>query len=70
MRLIIASSAAVLSLAACATEGPGRYQAEYDQLAADCRARGGVLIPTGGEPTGHPQTEYACRLQDVTAGTR
>jgi hypothetical protein len=57
-----APAALLLALAACApTTGPGRYETELRQLAADCEARGGILSPTG-EQSGRPQNDNVCRI--------
>lgn len=54
--------AGLAMLAACAsTGGPSRYQAELDRLDADCRARDGILQPTGSQ-TAQPARDYVCRL--------
>ena len=62
--LIVALAAPCLtaSLSACAG-GPTQdsYTSRTDRLAEDCRARGGILIPTGGQ-TGRPETDYACKI--------
>lgn len=49
-------------LAACAsTGGASRYQAELDKLEADCRARDGILQPTGSQ-SARPARDYVCRI--------
>lgn len=58
-----------MTTAACATP-PGAaptnsYRTDFDRLAADCRARGGILTPTGAT-TGRAETEYACRITGAT----
>ncbi len=40
------------------------YQQEMDKLETECRDRGGILSPTGGQ-TGRPQTDYACKITGV-----
>lgn len=54
--------ALTLTLAACAS-GPGmdRYGTELERLTADCKARGGILAPTG-QLSGRPQNDNVCRL--------
>lgn len=52
----------ILGLAACASTGTSRYSEELRQLDADCRARGGILAPTGGPTTGRPQTDNVCKI--------
>ena len=60
--------AATLStgLAACAS-GPREprptYMQELDQLAAECRERGGILAPIAGSTTGRPQTDNVCEIR-------
>lgn len=69
MRLIITLSATAL-LAACTAAGTAStastgetYADRYAQLGEDCRARGGILVPSGGRPTGNPATEFACDIR-------
>ncbi len=65
-RILTASAALLLALAACATTtGPSQYDVELRQLAADCQARGGILSPTG-QQTDRPQNDNVCR---ITGGT-
>ena len=62
MRSILATTLAALALAACAsTGGENRYVSALDRLTADCKARGGILAPTG-VSTGRPETENVCRI--------
>lgn len=59
-------AATSLTLAACASTGReprASYQSELEQLAADCRARGGILAPIPGAYTGRPQTENVCEIR-------
>lgn len=61
IRLLVLA-AAVASTAGCASTGqPSRYTTELNQLEADCRARDGILIPTGAT-TGRPARDYACQI--------
>lgn len=57
--------ALALATAGCAT-GAGRnvpsYAEEMDQLAAECRTRGGILTPIPGAATGQPRRDYACSI--------
>ena len=54
--------AGLATLAACTiTGGPSRYQAELDRLDADCRARDGILQPTGSQ-SAQPARDYVCRI--------
>lgn len=56
-------AAAGLALSACATsEGPSRYQQEYDALVADCRERGGILVANPGVQSGNPGADNSCRI--------
>ncbi len=68
MRTILSLSLGVAVLAAaglsaCASGPPGEnsYTAQMDRLEADCRARGGILTPTGAT-SGRPQRDYACQI--------
>ncbi|MDP3802103.1 hypothetical protein [Brevundimonas sp.] len=57
-----APAALILVLAGCASTGAtGSDNDTVQRLAADCRARGGVLVPSG-EATGRPQVDNACRI--------
>ncbi len=62
--LLIAITAVSLSagLTACAGGPPQEsYTSRTDKLAEDCRARGGILAPTGGQ-TGRPETDNVCKI--------
>jgi hypothetical protein len=64
MRIVLfaAPAALALALSACAPSmGPSHYQSQYERLAADCAARGGVLSPTG-EQSGRPQLDNVCKV--------
>lgn len=55
-----------LALSACSTAtGPDRYNTELRKLADDCRARGGILAPTGGQ-SNNPQTDNVCEIRGQT----
>lgn len=55
-------AALALTLSACASTGrENPDHADLQRMAADCQARGGILVPTG-ELTGRPQVDYACRI--------
>ena len=57
-----AALAGLVLLAGCAsTGGTSRYQAELDRLDADCRARDGILQPTGSQ-SANPARDYVCRI--------
>ena len=60
MRAAALLAGLALTLGACATAGPSRYQEELDRLADACRARGGVLTPRSTPPTGNPGADNAC----------
>ena len=68
MRTLIVFTPMVLGLAlsACST-GPGtdRYGSELQRLSDDCRARGGILAPTGGQ-SGRPQQDNVCEIRGQT----
>jgi len=60
--LVLAAFVAPLALGACATgAGTSTYQTDLDKLEADCKARDGILMPTGAT-TGRPQTDNVCRI--------
>ncbi|WP_436356728.1 hypothetical protein [Brevundimonas sp. CEF1] len=60
--LVLAAFAAPLALGACAAgAGTSTYQTDLDKLEADCKARDGILMPTGAS-TGRPQTDNVCRI--------
>ncbi|WP_291832154.1 hypothetical protein [Brevundimonas sp.] len=55
-----------LALSACSTAtGPDRYNTDLQKLADDCRARGGILAPTG-QLTSNPQTDNVCEIRGQT----
>lgn len=65
--LIVALVAASLtaSLTACAGGPPQEsYQSVTERLAADCRAKGGILTPTGA-PLDRPETDNVCKINGV-----
>lgn len=66
MRTIVAVAPAVvgLLLSACAagTGAQTSYTSDQRRLADDCRARGGILVPTG-QQTGRPQTDNVCEIR-------
>lgn len=62
--LLLAASALALSACAGTPREPRlSYQAELEQLAADCQQRGGILTPIPGATTGRPQTENVCEIR-------
>ncbi|MDQ1154703.1 hypothetical protein [Brevundimonas sp. SORGH_AS_0993] len=62
MRSLVLAAVALPLLSACAsTGGVSSYQKDLDRLEASCKAREGILTPTGMQ-TGHPETEYACTI--------
>jgi hypothetical protein len=64
MRILILAAPAALALAlsACGpTMGSSTYTAEFDQLAQQCRERGGILAPTG-QQSGRPQNDNVCKV--------
>lgn len=55
-------AAFAVSLSACASApSENSYGAELQQLSADCRARGGILVPTG-QLSARPQADNACQI--------
>ena len=64
MRVVLfaAPVALAMALSACASGmGETRYETEYQRLAADCAARGGILSPTGSQ-SGRPQLDNVCKV--------
>lgn len=63
MRLVFLALTASIGLTACAPTIPREtsYLSEERQLADECRARGGILAPTGG-PTGQPRRDNVCKI--------
>lgn len=63
MRTILLVIIPALTLAACASgAGPNRHQTEIDRLAAECRTRGGILVPLPGPQTGRAAADHACQI--------
>ena len=61
-RLATAVTAALL-LTGCATGASVGSSAErLAELEQACRARGGVLVPSGRPPTGRPEVDNHCRI--------
>ncbi|SFS31133.1 hypothetical protein [Brevundimonas viscosa] len=58
-----AAAAAALLLTGCATGASVGSTAErLAELEQACRARGGVLVSSGGPPTGRPEVDNHCRI--------
>ncbi len=71
MRAITSIAAITLLgfLGACASmNGPSTDDAT-ERLAADCKARGGILLPIR-QPTGRPEIESACNIPDGASNIR
>ncbi|RZJ20488.1 MAG: hypothetical protein EON85_15905 [Brevundimonas sp.] len=69
MRSLIVFTPIILGLAlsACSTTpGTDRYGSELQQLADSCRARGGILAPTG-QQSGRPQQDNVCEIRGGAA---
>ena len=62
MRVLILAAAGALALSACASTGDDGRPDTTAELAAQCRERGGVLVPTGRPSTGRPETDNACQI--------
>lgn len=62
----LAVGALTLSLAACAGMGAreGTYAQKLDALADSCEARGGMLVPTGGQ-SASPERDYVCEIRGL-----
>ena len=58
---VVMLSGLALSACAGAAGGSNSYSAEMDRLEADCKAREGILTPTGSQ-SGQPARDYACRI--------
>lgn len=54
-----------LTLSACSTAGTDRYGTDLERLSADCRARGGILVPTS-QQTGRAETDNICEIRGQT----
>jgi hypothetical protein len=68
MRKLIATASTllVLGLAGCATTpAAGGYNEDLRKLAADCEARGGILVPTG-QLSARPENDNVCRINDAS----
>ncbi|RZJ28426.1 MAG: hypothetical protein EON85_08990 [Brevundimonas sp.] len=50
------------ALSACASTGERTSPDTTSELAAKCRERGGILVPTGRPSTGRPETDNACQI--------
>jgi len=56
-----------LALSACSTaSGPNRYDTDLQKLTEECRARGGILAPTGGQSSS-PRTDNVCEIRGQPA---
>ena len=56
--------AAALALSACAGGAPPESSAdELARLSADCRARGGILVPSGRPLEGRPAVDNFCQIR-------
>ena len=62
MRALVLTAALAASLSACASTGERAGPATTAELAAKCRERGGILVPTGRPSTGRPETDNACQI--------
>jgi hypothetical protein len=68
MRTLILIAAGALAVSACTTAGPpdDRYGRELQELADSCRARGGILAPTGRQ-SGRPELDNVCEIRGQAA---
>lgn len=62
MRELILTAALATALSACASTGERSRPDTTVELAAKCRERGGILVPTGRPSTGRPETDNACQI--------
>ena len=53
----------LLLLDGCAAGPRASGESDYQQLARECREKGGVLLPTFGPLNGRPQTDNYCELR-------
>ena len=66
MRAIVSALLAAAAVSACATRpGPSMSASEIQRLDADCRARGGMLVPSG-RWNPNPALTYLCRTHQAT----
>jgi hypothetical protein len=54
-----------LSLSACSTAGTDTYISDLQRLSDSCRARGGILAPTGSQ-SGRAETDNVCEIRGGT----
>lgn len=59
-----------LLLAGCATAPGIERESDYQRLARECRARGGILVPFGRPLTGRVETDFACEFRGGSPRTR
>ena len=59
----IALLAAGLTLAGCASAPSDRGPTDYERLADDCRARGGILVNSGQPMTGRVEIDNVCEIR-------
>lgn len=62
--------AAGLTLAGCASAPADRGPTEYERLAADCSARGGILVASGRPLTGRVQVDNVCEIRGGSTARR
>lgn len=55
-----------LALSACSTAGTDAYGSDLQRLSDDCRARGGILVPTS-QQSGRAATDNVCEIRGGTA---
>ena len=60
--IVIGPAALGLALSACASTPDADRADELERLAADCEARGGILVPSGAALTGRPEADNYCRI--------
>ena len=64
MRHAILTAAVALGLSACAGGAPVETSAEeLQRLSDECRARGGILVPSGRPREGRPAVDNFCQIR-------
>jgi hypothetical protein len=62
VRTLLPAVVLALAVSACAATGAGGFGDKTAELTAQCRDRGGVLVPSGQPATGRPETDNVCQI--------